>query len=150
MTGLPGRVAVLGLGLIGGSVARRLLDRGAQVVAWDPDPATRESARDLGIEVLTGPEGLAGVAVDLVVVAVPLRAVERTAQLLSGVLGPHTVVTDVASVKAPVREAMVRAGLGAQYVGAHPMAGTEHSGFGASRADLLTGARWAEIGRAHV
>ena len=143
MTGVPGRVAVVGLGLIGGSVARRLLDRGTAVVAWDPDPATREAARGLGIEVLASPADLAGTGVDLVVVAVPLRSVDQTAQLLSGVLGPHTVVTDVASVKAPVRDAMVRAGLGAQYVGAHPMAGTEHSGFGASHTDLLAGARWA-------
>src|SRR5699024_10595988 len=89
------------------------------------------------------PADLAGADVDLVVVAVPLRAVDQTAQLLASVLGPRTVVTDVGSVKAPVRAAMDRAGLGDRYVGAHPMAGTEHSGFDASRADLLVGARWA-------
>lgn len=142
-SGLPGRVAVLGLGLIGGSLARRLLEVGTTVLGWDPDAATREAARSLGIEVLAAPHDLGDAEVDLVVVAVPLRAVDQTAQLLAGILGPRTVVTDVASVKAPVRAAMVRAGLGAQYVGAHPMAGTEHSGFDASQADLLTGARWA-------
>ena len=142
-SGLPRRVAVLGLGLIGGSVARRLLEVGTTVLGWDPDAATREAARSLGIEVLAAPHDLGGAEVDLVIVAVPLRAVDQTAQLLAGVLGPQTVVTDVASVKAPVRAAMVRAGLGEQYVGAHPMAGTEHSGFDASQADLLLGARWA-------
>lgn len=139
----PARVAVLGLGLIGGSVARRLLDRGCTVLGWDPDGATREAARGIGIEVLTTPADLAESSVDLVVVAVPLRAVEQTADLLAGILPPETVVTDVASVKAPVRAAMDRVGLGAQYVGAHPMAGTEHSGFDASTGDLLSGARWA-------
>lgn len=139
----PHRVAVLGLGLIGGSVARRLLERGVTVTGWDPDAATREGARALGIDVLSGPGDLAGADVDLVVVAVPLRAVDQTAQLLAGVLGPQTVVMDVASVKAPVRAAMARAGLSAQYVGAHPMAGTEHAGFDASHGDLLAGARWA-------
>ena len=146
----PRRVAVLGLGLIGGSVARRLLESGCTVVGWDPDAETREAARALGIEVLTAPEDLADVAVDLVVVAVPLRAVEQTAELLAGVLSPQTVVTDVASVKTPVRAAMVRAGLGAQYIGAHPMAGTEHSGFDASHAELLVGARWALTLDAHT
>lgn len=139
----PARVAVLGLGLIGGSVARRLLDRGCAVLGWDPDGATREAARGIGIEVLTSPADLVEAGVDLVVVAVPLRAVEQTADLLAGILPPETVVTDVASVKAPVRAAMNRVGLGAQYVGAHPMAGTEHSGFDASSGDLLSGARWA-------
>ncbi|SDC53932.1 prephenate dehydrogenase [Sanguibacter gelidistatuariae] len=145
MTGAPGpaRVAVLGLGLIGGSVARRLLDRGCAVVGWDPDGATREAARTLGIEILTAVQDLARADADLVVVAVPLRAVDQTAELLAGILGPQTVVTDVASVKAPVRSAMDRVGLGAQYVGAHPMAGTEHSGFDASSGDLLSGVRWA-------
>ena len=148
MTGVPDspevrHVAVLGLGLIGGSVARRLLERGVEVTGWDPDPATREEARALGVGVLAAPADLAGADVDLVVVAVPLHAVEHTAQLLAGICGPRTVVTDVASVKAPVRAAMVGAGLGAQYVGAHPMAGTEHAGFAASSSDLLAGARWA-------
>ena len=143
MTSAPRRVAVLGLGLIGGSLARRLLERGTAVVGWDPDAATREAARSVGIDVLAAAQDLADAAVDLVVVAVPLRAVDQTAQLLAGILAPHTVVTDVGSVKTPVRAAMVRAGLGAQYVGAHPMAGTEHSGFTASAADLLVGARWA-------
>lgn len=143
MTTAPRRVAVLGLGLIGGSLARRLLETGTPVVGWDPDPATREAARALGVEVLAAPADLAGADADLVVVAVPLRAVDQTAQLLASVLGPDTVVTDVGSVKTPVRAAMDRAGLTDRYVGAHPMAGTEHSGFGASHADLLVGARWA-------
>lgn len=137
------RVGVLGLGLIGGSVARALLAAGRTVVGWDPDGATRESARDLGVEVLGSVEDLADVPLDLLVLAVPLRAVGQTVAALAPVLGEETVLTDVASVKAPVRAAVVSAGLGERYVGAHPMAGTEHSGFDASDADLLRGARWA-------
>lgn len=141
--GCPSRVAVLGLGLIGGSLARRLVEYGCTVLGWDPDGDTRVAARSAGIEILPSAQDLARSDVELLIVAVPLRAVEQTADLLAGLLPAATVVTDVASVKTPVRAAMVRVGLGDRYVGAHPMAGTERSGFDASDPALLTGARWA-------
>jgi prephenate dehydrogenase len=136
-------LVVVGLGLVGGSLARALVAAGTDVAGWDPDPVTREAARAAGVRVLTSLDDLADVPAPLVVVATPLRVVPQTARALSDVLGADAVVTDVGSVKGPVRDAMTAAGLADRYVGAHPMAGTEHTGFLASTPDLLVGVRWA-------
>jgi prephenate dehydrogenase len=138
-------VAVAGLGLIGGSLARTLVAGGVEVVAFDPDPATREAAEDAGIRAVHSVGALAATGPDVLILAVPLAAMTAVAREVAAALpgGSETVVTDVGSVKAPVRAAVEAAGLGDRYVGAHPMAGTELSGFEASDADLLPGAAWA-------
>ncbi|MEP7765280.1 prephenate dehydrogenase/arogenate dehydrogenase family protein [Sanguibacter sp. 25GB23B1] len=143
MTLPRGPVAVVGLGLIGGSLARALVDAGTDVVGWDPDAQTMVAAADAGIRVVGSLEEACGTAPWLVVLAVPLVVVDQTARALAPLLGPDALVTDVGSVKGPVRDAMVAAGLGERFVGAHPMAGTEHSGFRSSDPELLRGARWA-------
>lgn len=141
--GLPSRVGVVGLGLVGGSLARLLAARGVPVVGTDPHPATRDAARAAGLDVADDVPALCAARPDLVVLAVPLRALRAVAADLARHLGPDATVTDVGSVKGPVRRDVAAAGLGERYVGAHPMAGTEHSGFAASSADLLDGAPWA-------
>lgn len=88
-------------------------------------------------------DDLAAAEAPLVVMAVPLRAVETTVARLADLLHAGTVLTDVGSVKGPVRDAVRAAGIGDRYVGAHPMAGTEHSGFGAADPGLLREVRWA-------
>jgi prephenate dehydrogenase len=128
------RVAVLGLGLIGGSVARRLAPD-HEVIAWDADPATRLAAERHGLRVTEEHAGA-----DVVVVATPLDAMPSVLSRLSTADGP--LVTDVGSVKAPVLTAARAAGLAGRYVGGHPMAGVERSGFAASDPDLLAGAVW--------
>ncbi|MFE5308314.1 prephenate dehydrogenase [Isoptericola sp. NPDC056605] len=139
-----GRIGVVGLGLVGGSLARLLAARGADVVATDVDAGTRADARAVGLRVADDLAGLCAADPEVVVLAVPLRAVRATAAELAPLLaGGDATVTDVGSVKGPVRAAVVAAGLGDRYVGAHPMAGTEHSGFGASDAALLDAAPWA-------
>jgi prephenate dehydrogenase len=77
---------------------------------------------------------------DLVVIAIPMEATCRLVPRLAGALGADTVLTDVASLKVPVRDAVRSAGLEAVWVGSHPMCGSEASGFAASRADLYEGA----------
>lgn len=141
-----GRVGVVGLGLVGGSLARLLAARGVEVVSTDADPGTRTDARAVGLHVADDLAGLCAAAPDLVVLAVPLRAVRPTAAELAPLLRDgdgRATLTDVGSVKGPVRAAVHAAGLGDRYVGAHPMAGTEQSGFAASDAGLLDGAPWA-------
>lgn len=130
------RVAVVGLGLIGGSLLARLAtDRSA--VGFDSDAGTRALVRDAGFEV--GPD-LAGTVAgaDLVVLAVPLPAIPGVLDELRTALPPTAVLTDVASVKGPVRAADPPG----RYVGGHPMAGTEFSGFGAADPDLFARAAW--------
>jgi prephenate dehydrogenase len=127
------RVGVLGLGLIGGSVAKRLAPY-HDVRVWDPDPGTREAAAAAGLTVEPDPGG------DVLVLAAPMDALPTVLSRLSTGDGP--IVTDVGSVKAPVLAAARAAGLGSRYVGGHPMAGVERSGFGASDPALLDGAVW--------
>ncbi|MBF4162387.1 prephenate dehydrogenase [Nocardioides acrostichi] len=141
------RVAVVGLGLIGGSLALGLRAGGAQVHGWDPDADTRVAAR----EVLPVPDDLVGCLTgamagvdppDIVALAAPVDALPAVLAEVARRVPPHTPVFDVASVKAAPVAAATAAGL-AGFVGAHPMAGTEESGFTAASADLLRGVTWA-------
>lgn len=146
MTGpQSGPVGIVGLGLIGGSLAKALQAAGVPVVATDP--ASNEEARAAGLSVVDDVAGLALHRPEIVVLAAPLRAMRAVAgelaEALAGEPGWDPTVTDVGSVKAPVREAVTDAGLAGRYVGAHPMSGTERSGFGASSAELMQGIPWA-------
>lgn len=138
--GLPrARIAVVGLGLIGGSVLRRLA-AGHDAVGYDADPGSRELARAAGLRVA---DDLATAAdAGLVVLAVPMQALSTVVGQLRPLLGSDTVFTDVGSVKTPAYGVLRSAGLGDRFVGGHPMAGTERSGFAASDATLFDGAAW--------
>jgi prephenate dehydrogenase len=129
-------VAILGLGLIGGSLLRRL-GPADDVRGYDPDASTRAAATAAGFQVVTGAEAAVAGA-DLVLLAAPLPAFP---ELMSAVAAanPGALVTDVASVKVTPL-GMVPPGM--RYVGGHPMAGTERSGFEASDAHLFDGATW--------
>lgn len=126
------RVAVLGLGLIGGSVLRRV----SGAVGYDADAPTRGSAAAAGFAVADSvADAVAGA--DVVMLAVPLPAV---AELLD-VIPDSAIVTDVVSVKRPLLISARARGL-ARYVGGHPMAGTARSGFAASDPGLFAGTAW--------
>lgn len=139
----PRSVAVVGLGLVGGSLARLLHARGVAVTGFDATSTTRAAAREAGLHVAGDVEALCVEEPDVLVLAVPLRAMRAVATEVGRHVRGATVVTDVGSVKAAVRSAVGAAGLAGRYVGAHPMAGTEHSGFDASDPALLDAARWA-------
>ncbi len=140
-----GPVGIVGLGLIGGSLAKALQAVGVAVVATDP--VSTEEARAAGLSVVDDVAGLALHRPEIVVLAAPLRAMRTVAgelaEALAGEQGWDPTVTDVGSVKTPVREAVTDAGLADRYVGAHPMSGTERSGFAASSAELMQGIPWA-------
>jgi prephenate dehydrogenase len=141
----PGEIrtaAVVGLGLVGGSLARDLAARGVRVLGCDRDAGAVAAA--LREEVLAGvlDDTLAAAAeADLVVLAVPVREVPRLAAAAVRQAVRARLVMDVASTKAAVVNAVEAAGLGATFVGAHPLAGGHRSGWAASRADLFRGAR---------
>ena len=136
-------VAVVGLGLIGGSIARALAGQGLAVSGYDAAPGTRQAAAAEGIQVAGDVAELCAAAPDLLVLAVPLRAMRATAGAVARCLCPGTLVTDVGSVKAAVREEMIAAGLRGRYVGAHPMFGTQYAGFAASDPAAAMGVAWA-------
>lgn len=134
-------IGIVGLGLIGGSVALAARRAGYPVVAWDADAQTRDQAA--AGQGLTVSADLT--AADIIVLAVPMPALtDGLRTTLAGVeLSAAATITDVGSLKQPVAAAIRTAGLAERYVGGHPMAGTERSGFAAAIADLFTGARWA-------
>lgn len=132
--------AVVGLGLIGGSVARDLVERGVRVLGYDRDPATvRDALRDGGIHQALGSELDGTEAVDLVVIAVPVTAAPDVLRQLR--VHPGALVTDVGSTKESIIRAAEDAGLGERFVGSHPLAGDHRSGWNASRTGLFRDAR---------
>lgn len=136
---MPARVGVIGLGLMGGSLLRQCAALGPPATGWDADPATVTAARAAGLTTADGIAQLVGIS-EVVFVAVPLPALDEVFAALSAEsAGKHTV-SDLTSVKQPVRE--LAGGHGLRFVGGHPMAGTEESGFAASSAELLAGASW--------
>lgn len=141
-------VAVLGLGLIGGSLVRALARHGHRVRGHDADPAARSLAQAAGAAPhgehrWTVPGTVTATVADaeLVVLAVPLPAVPPVLDELAaaGHAGP---LTDVTSVKAPVRDLVAAHHPAARFVGGHPMAGRETSGFAAGDAGLFAGCAW--------
>ncbi|NEG79339.1 prephenate dehydrogenase/arogenate dehydrogenase family protein [Bifidobacterium avesanii] len=136
-------VGVVGLGLIGGSLALRLVERGRTVVAWNHTPRPYDSARAAGVRCVDSLEELAAAGPDVIVLCNPLKAMPDVLGVLAGTIRPGTTLTDVGSVKGMVRDQVKAAGLDAQYVGAHPMAGNERSGWAAADPTLYDGALWA-------
>ena len=137
------RVAVLGLGLLGGSVALAAKTRGiaACVVGATRKRDVLEAALRRGaIDEAAGFEEAVDGA-DLVVLATPVFAMDELLRAVAPRLRQGALVTDVGSVKATLAETLP--GLlppGAHYVGAHPMAGSHQRGFEHARADLFEGA----------
>lgn len=130
------KVGIVGLGLIGGSLARDLTAAGWRVGGADTDRATLDAAMDSGAvrAALDEPRAL-----DLIVIAVPVRSALDVVRQLGERIPEDatTVVTDVGSTKRSVIEAAVAAGIGRRFVGAHPMAGDDRSGWPAARTGLF-------------
>lgn len=136
-----GRLCVIGVGLIGGSLARALrqADYVGEVVGCGRGLANLQRAVELGvIDRFETDPGKAVTGADLVVLAVPLRMMGVLMDAIAPHLEPHAVLTDAGSAKGSVVEA-ARASLGerlARFVPGHPIAGTEKSGVEASFAEL--------------
>lgn len=138
----PQRIGIIGLGVIGGSLARSLKASAAiyHITAYSVDPhdtdlALREGAVDV---VATSAEACAR-AQDLVIYAVPLDATTELLRAHSGIWG-QAAVTDVASLKAPVMAALRGTSGAKRFVGSHPIAGCEGSGFGRASERLFASA----------
>lgn len=133
-----GQVHIIGTGLLGTSIGLSLRKIGVDVSLEDSSPAVQSLAVDFG----AGRSLNAGDEVSLVVVCVPPDVTAAT--IISALEGfPQAVVTDVASVKAAILEAVVSSSAYAsRYVGSHPMAGREKGGALSGRPDLFIGRPW--------
>jgi prephenate dehydrogenase len=136
------RVSVVGLGLMGGSLARALAARGVEVVGYDRDDDSLRAAVAEGIVHEPLDDTLAGVErSEVVVLATPVGTTAALLTKLAPRLAAPALVMDVASTKRTIIAAAEAAGLGPRYVGAHPLTGSHRSGWGASRASLFEEAR---------
>lgn len=141
MSALFERIAVFGMGLLGGSVAVAARSRGvaAEVVGVtrrDENARAVEAAGLVDRAVIDPEAGVRGA--DLVVLCNPVFAMPETLERCASALEPGAIVTDVGSVKGPLTETLP--GLlpdHAVYVGSHPMAGSHETGFANARADLF-------------
>jgi cyclohexadieny/prephenate dehydrogenase len=144
-TPLFNRLGLIGVGLIGSSIARAARAQGAvrEIVASARSAATRRRVAELGLAdqvVETNAAAVAGA--DLVIVCAPVGVCGEIASEIAAHLKPGAIVSDVGSVKAAiVRDMAPHLPQGVHFVPAHPVAGTEHSGPDSGFAELFVG-RW--------
>ena len=146
MTVIYNRVALIGLGLIAGSMAHALREGGLarEVVGYARSAETRAIARDIGLCDRVADSAAKAVAgADLIVLAVPVGAMEDIAVEIAPHLKPGATVTDVGSVKQSVIAAVApHMPAGVHFVPGHPLAGTEHSGPRSGFASLFRNRWW--------
>ncbi len=139
------RVALIGIGLIGSSLARVMRSKGIakEIAISTRSEKTLERARELNLgDVYDLDPAVAVTGADLVVLGVPVGAFETVAKTISGSLKTGAIVTDVGSVKASVvRQVKPNLPENVHFIGAHPVAGTEYSGPDAGFSTLFEN-RW--------
>jgi prephenate dehydrogenase len=139
------RIAIVGVGLIGGSfgLALKAAGHAGEIVGVGRDPERLAEALELGVVDRVETDAVAGVATaDVVLLAVPMGAMCAVLAAVAPGLQEDTVVTDAGSVKGSVvADAHAALGSLARFVPGHPIAGTEHSGVGAAFPELYRGRR---------
>ena len=141
------RVTIIGLGLIGSSLARAIREYmpTVRVTGHDADPNVRQIARAIGLcDDVTDTAGASVTDADLVILCVPVRAMGAAAEEIADDLPVEAIVSDVGSCKADVLAQLTAALPGRVIIPAHPVAGTENSGPEAGFASLFRG-RWCII-----
>ncbi len=132
-------VCIVGLGLMGGSLARAWQATGApwRVTGVDRSPETLAAALSAGV-ITAGTQDLAAgvAAAGVVVVATPVRAILRLLPEIGRCARSGTVVLDLGSTKVEICDALARLPDGLQPIGGHPMCGSEHAGFAAAQGGL--------------
>ncbi|MGY9031664.1 MAG: prephenate/arogenate dehydrogenase family protein [Rhodobacterales bacterium] len=148
MTQIYDRVALIGLGLIASSMSHAIKRAGlaGEVVGYARSEATRQTARDIGLcDQIYNSAAEAVEGADLVVLCVPVGAMDSVAQDIAPYLKAGAVVSDVGSVKRAVIDAVApHLSDNVHFVPAHPLAGTEHSGPTSGFAELFDD-RWCII-----
>jgi prephenate dehydrogenase len=138
------RLAILGVGLIGGSIglaAKRRL--GAEITGFDPDSANSDRGLELGaLDRAEASVEAACAGADVVFCAAPVGALPGLAAQALAASGPGAVITDVGSTKRELVAGLASAEGAERFIGGHPLAGAETSGVDNARAELFDGARW--------
>ena len=140
------QLGLIGCGLMGGSFALALKQAGLvkRVVGYSKSPSTTKRARKMGVIDVEAPSALLAVAgADIVLLAVPVAATERTLKSIKHLITPQMLVMDVGSTKADVVSA-ARSALGSRlgsFIPAHPITGKELAGVKHADANLYRGAK---------
>lgn len=141
---MTGSICIIGLGLIGGSLLRDLSAAGISAFGYNRSQSGVRAAVREGFDVSSSLEEVmarASSESSLIVIAVPMSGVSSVLDAID-THAPNCGFTDVVSVKTAVYDLVVDRGMEERYVGGHPMAGTEHSGWKASTEGLFRGAAW--------
>ncbi len=137
------KIGFIGLGLIGGSIAKAIREKypAAKLYARAGSPDTVAEAYHAGVIENEKPLELSGYAdMDVIFLCSPVRINIDYLFALSKIVSKNTLITDVGSVKGEIMQAAAKAGLSAQFIGGHPMTGSENSGFKSAKSLLLENA----------
>jgi prephenate dehydrogenase len=137
------KIAVIGTGLVGGSIGLALSALDHDIVGFDADADRAARAKEVGaVGAVASSIAEASSGADLVFVAVPVSAVPEV--VVAALDAGAGLVTDVGSVKGPVvaEVGRLRPDAASRFLGGHPMAGSEQDGIESARADLFVGATW--------
>ncbi|MCL5116900.1 MAG: prephenate dehydrogenase/arogenate dehydrogenase family protein [Firmicutes bacterium] len=138
------KVGIIGVGLIGGSLARALRQRGVELFLDDADASTRDQLRAMSLGTVEAwPQWIH--KMDAVVLSIPILEVPAIIHQIVPKMASTAWLVDVSSMKRPVQEALLWAGERVQVMPVHLMAGRELAGLGASDADLFKGCVFAVI-----
>ena len=132
----------IGLGLIGGSLAKSLRKKypDCKITVCTRHPGSLDQAFRSGIiDSLSDTVGEEFASCSIVFLCVPVLAAFEYLKILKRVISPECVLTDVGSVKEPLHEAVKKEGLSHYFIGGHPMAGSQKNGFENSSAELIEG-----------
>lgn len=142
------KIAIVGMGLMGGSIWKRLVDTGYPVCGFDRNPQTRAAARAIAAttsnraaDQVMSTIAAAVVGADLAVIAVATPEVEDVLRDIFAT-GYRGLLTDITSIKAPVENYIRVKYPGTRWIGGHPVVSFENAGFAASDANLLDGRPW--------
>lgn len=131
------RVAIIGLGVIGGSAALKLIERGSTPIGFTLDGDDGRLASAAGVDV--GPLADCVRDADLVLIAVPLDHLAEVARQVVSAASPHATILHACSLQRP-DATQLPPDLAQRILGTHPLAGSERSGFAAATRDLFRGA----------
>ncbi len=134
------KIGIVGLGLIGGSLAIDLRSQGHKIYGISRQLKTCQIALEKGIADYASPEFRILAETKIVFICTPIAAIASTLKQLIPYISPKTIITDVGSVKQPIVAECSQ--LWSNFIGGHPMAGTTQSGIDAAVANLFTGAAY--------
>lgn len=137
------KIGFIGLGLIGGSVARAIKENypDTEIIALTSSERTIKAAYDAGVISNASVVSIEEIAKsDIIFLCAPVIKNEEYLKALCGLISDDTIITDVGSVKGDIAKAVRGLGMTKNFIGGHPMAGTEQIGFEYSRSSLIKGA----------